>query len=63
MGGLEVYADEHTAILEGPLPGVPTKAIKKSDAILKVGAGAAGEYIGPKKELTLPPASHQAQLG
>ncbi|NDV23761.1 hypothetical protein [Desulfovibrio sp. JC022] len=43
----------YAATLTQPLPGVPTKAVKKLSVEIKVGAGVAGEYLGPKKVLTL----------
>ena len=35
------------------LPSIPTVAFKKADVAMKVGVGVEGEYLGPKKILTL----------
>ncbi|WP_421901438.1 choice-of-anchor R domain-containing protein [Maridesulfovibrio sp.] len=44
---------EYAATLVQPLTGVPTKAVKKQPMQIRVGAGAVGEYLGPKKALSL----------
>ncbi|TIH20176.1 hypothetical protein D0S45_02200 [Marinifilum sp. JC120] len=49
----------YVATLASPLPGVPTAASKASDLALKVGAGAAGEDLGPEEKLTLASAGDQ----
>ncbi|WP_432736470.1 hypothetical protein [Maridesulfovibrio sp. FT414] len=49
---VEADAAHNTVSIFPALAGAPTKVFKKADVSLKLGAGAAGEYLGPEVVLT-----------